>query len=115
MVFHICTHYVRYISPIISFYIEKYLNEGYIVIVAGFQGVDENGNITTFGRGGSDTTAVALASSLKADRCDIFTDVDGVYTSDPRIVEKVKKLKKFLMMKCLSFLVWEQKFCIIDV
>ena len=74
--------------------IEKYLNEGYIVIVAGFQGVDENGNITTFGRGGSDTTAVALASSLKADRCDIFTDVDGVYTSDPRIVEKVKKIKE---------------------
>ncbi len=73
--------------------IEDYLNSGNIVIVAGFQGVDENGNITTFGRGGSDTTAVALAASLNAERCDIFTDVDGVYTSDPRIVNNVKKLK----------------------
>lgn len=73
--------------------IEEYLNSGNIVIVAGFQGVDENGNITTFGRGGSDTTAVAIAASLKAEKCDIFTDVDGVYTSDPRIVNTVKKLK----------------------
>lgn len=73
--------------------IEDYLDSGNIVIVAGFQGVDENGNITTFGRGGSDTTAVALAASLKAERCDIFTDVDGVYTSDPRIVNSVRKLK----------------------
>lgn len=73
--------------------IEDYLAAGNIVIVAGFQGVDESGNITTFGRGGSDTTAVALAASLKAERCDIFTDVDGVYTSDPRIVNNVKKLK----------------------
>ena len=72
--------------------IEEFLAADNIVIVAGFQGVDENGNITTFGRGGSDTTAVALAASLKADRCDIFTDVDGVFTSDPRIVDNVKKL-----------------------
>ncbi len=73
--------------------IEEYLDAGNIVIVAGFQGVDEIGNITTFGRGGSDTTAVALAASLNAERCDIFTDVDGVYTSDPRIVPTVEKLK----------------------
>ena len=73
--------------------INDYLNSGNIVIIAGFQGVDENGNITTFGRGGSDTTAVALAASLKAEKCDIYTDVDGVYTSDPRIVNDVKKLK----------------------
>lgn len=73
--------------------IEEYLDSGNIVIVAGFQGIDENGNITTLGRGGSDTTAVALAASLKAERCDIFTDVDGVYTSDPRIVNNVKKIK----------------------
>lgn len=72
--------------------IEEYLAAGNIVIVAGFQGIDENGNITTFGRGGSDTTAVALAASLEAERCDIFTDVDGVYTTDPRIVEDVKKI-----------------------
>ena len=73
--------------------VEEYLNAGNIVIVAGFQGVDENGNITTFGRGGSDTTAVALAASLKAERCDIYTDVDGVFTTDPRITDKAKKIK----------------------
>mgnify|MGYP004482230297 FL=1 len=70
-----------------------YLRAGNIVIVAGFQGVDESGNITTLGRGGSDTTAVALAASLKADRCDIFTDVDGVYSADPRIVKNVRKIE----------------------
>ena len=73
--------------------IEDYLRANNIVIVAGFQGIDENGNITTFGRGGSDTTAVALAASLKADRCDIFTDVDGVFLADPRIIPEVKKMK----------------------
>ncbi len=81
---------IRYIN---NETIEEYLDAGNIVIVAGFQGIDENGNITTFGRGGSDTTAVALAASLKAERCDIYTDVDGVYTSDPRIVSTVKKLQ----------------------
>lgn len=70
----------------------EYLAANNIVIVAGFQGIDEFGNITTLGRGGSDTTAVALAANLQAERCDIFTDVDGVYTSDPRIVEHVSKL-----------------------
>lgn len=74
--------------------IEDYLDEGNIVVVAGFQGINENKDITTLGRGGSDTTAVALAASLKAERCDIFTDVDGVYTADPRIVENVKRLDK---------------------
>ena len=69
------------------------MNSDNIVIVAGFQGVDEAGNITTFGRGGSDTTAVALAAALEAEKCDIFTDVDGVYSTDPRIVTEVKKLK----------------------
>lgn len=72
--------------------IEEFLNSGNIVVVAGFQGIDENGNITTLGRGGSDTTAVALAASLGAERCDIFTDVDGVYSTDPRVVENAKKL-----------------------
>ncbi|MBN2191140.1 MAG: aspartate kinase [Candidatus Aureabacteria bacterium] len=65
-----------------------------IVIVAGFQGVDENGNITTLGRGGSDTTAVALASALNADICEIYTDVEGVFTADPRIVKDAKKIDK---------------------
>ncbi len=81
---------IRYIE---NSKIEEYLAAGNVVIVAGFQGIDENGDIMTLGRGGSDTTAVALAASLNADRCDIFTDVDGVYTSDPRIVENVMKLK----------------------
>lgn len=67
-------------------------DQGYIVIIAGFQGINEEGDITTLGRGGSDTTAVAIAASLKADRCDIYTDVDGVFTTDPRIAENVKKI-----------------------
>lgn len=65
-----------------------------IVIIAGFQGIDENGNITTLGRGGSDTTAVALAASLDAEWCDIYTDVDGVFSSDPRIIENVQRINK---------------------
>ncbi|MDC9714312.1 MAG: aspartate kinase [Gammaproteobacteria bacterium] len=68
------------------------LNEGKVVVVAGFQGVDEQGNITTLGRGGSDTTAVALAAALKADECQIYTDVDGVYTTDPRIEPNARKM-----------------------
>ncbi len=68
------------------------LDSGRVVVVAGFQGVDENGNITTLGRGGSDTTGVALAAALKADECQIYTDVDGVYTTDPRIVPEARKL-----------------------
>ena len=68
------------------------LDAGHVVVVAGFQGVDENGNITTLGRGGSDTTGVALAAALKADECQIYTDVDGVYTTDPRIVPEARRL-----------------------
>ncbi len=68
------------------------LKQGKVVIVAGFQGIDEVGNITTLGRGGSDTTAVAIAAALKADECHIYTDVDGVYTADPRIVSKARRL-----------------------
>ena len=68
------------------------LNGGYVVVVAGFQGVDESGNITTLGRGGSDTSAVALAAALQADECLIYTDVDGVYTTDPRIVPEARRL-----------------------
>jgi len=68
------------------------LDAGYVVVVAGFQGVDESGNITTLGRGGSDTTGVALAAALKAAECQIYTDVDGVYTTDPRIVPEARRL-----------------------
>lgn len=74
--------------------LRKELALGRIVVVAGFQGVTEDGDITTLGRGGSDTTAVALASALKADLCEIYTDVDGVYTADPRIVPRARKLRK---------------------
>ncbi|MGE5524970.1 MAG: aspartate kinase [Rhodospirillaceae bacterium] len=69
------------------------LNNDCVVVVAGFQGVDDAGNITTLGRGGSDTTGVALAAALKADECQIYTDVDGVYTTDPRIVPEARRLK----------------------
>lgn len=72
--------------------IRRDLAEGHVVVVAGFQGADENGNITTLGRGGSDTSAVALAAALKADECQIYTDVDGVYTTDPRVVPEARKL-----------------------
>ncbi len=72
--------------------IEEHLMDGKVVIVAGFQGITEGGDITTLGRGGSDTTAVALAAALKADKCDIYTDVKGVYTTDPRYVKEARKL-----------------------
>jgi len=78
------------------------LNEGRIVVVAGFQGVDEGGNITTLGRGGSDTTAVALAAALKADECQIYTDVDGVYTTDPRVVPEARKLDRITFEEMLE-------------
>lgn len=74
--------------------LKKNLQEGKIIVVAGFQGVTEDGEITTLGRGGSDTSAVALAAALNADRCDIYTDVEGVYTTDPRIVPKATRLDK---------------------
>lgn len=73
--------------------VKNQLADGKVVIVAGFQGVTENGEITTLGRGGSDTTAVALAAALKADKCDIYTDVTGVFTTDPRYVKSARKLK----------------------
>jgi aspartate kinase len=80
------------INGIDNYRILNELEAGNIVVIAGFQGISPNGDITTLGRGGSDTTAVALAASLNADRCMIFTDVDGVYTADPRIVPEAKKL-----------------------
>jgi aspartate kinase len=72
--------------------IQADLSDGYVIVVAGFQGEDEGGNITTLGRGGSDTTGVALAAALKAEECQIYTDVDGVYTTDPRIVPEARRL-----------------------
>lgn len=78
------------------------LAAGRVVVVAGFQGVDESGNITTLGRGGSDTTAVALAAALKADECQIFTDVDGVYTTDPRVVPAARRLGRITFEEMLE-------------
>jgi aspartate kinase len=78
------------------------LDAGRVVVVAGFQGVDEHGNITTLGRGGSDTTGVALAAALTADECHIYTDVDGVYTTDPRVVPKARRLDKITFEEMLE-------------
>src|ERR671914_3097493 len=78
------------------------LANGTVVVVAGFQGVDEQGNITTLGRGGSDTTAVALAAALKADECQIYTDVDGVYTTDPRLVPEARRLRTITFEEMLE-------------
>jgi aspartate kinase len=82
--------------------IERYCKEGQVAVVAGFQGIGPRGRITTLGRGGSDTSAVALAAVLKAERCDIFTDVDGVYTTDPRIVAKARKLGRITYEEMLE-------------
>ena len=78
------------------------LNAGRVLVVAGFQGIDEDGNITTLGRGGSDTSAVAIAAALKADECQIYTDVDGVYTTDPRVVENARRLKTITFEEMLE-------------
>lgn len=82
--------------------IRKDLAAGRVVVVAGFQGVDEQGNITTLGRGGSDTTGVALAAALKADECQIYTDVDGVYTTDPRVVTSARRLDRITFEEMLE-------------
>jgi aspartate kinase len=78
------------------------LDAGRVVVVAGFQGIDEHGNITTLGRGGSDTSAVAMAAALKADECQIYTDVDGVYTTDPRVEPKARKLDRITFEEMLE-------------
>ena len=77
--------------------LHRALDAGKVVVVAGFQGVDDEGNITTLGRGGSDTTAVAVAAAIKADECQIYTDVDGVYTTDPRVEPNARRLD------CITF------------
>jgi aspartate kinase len=82
--------------------LRRRLREGQVAVVAGFQGIGPRGRVTTLGRGGSDTSAVALAAALGADRCDIFTDVDGVYTSDPRIVAKARKLSRITYEEMLE-------------
>ena len=82
--------------------VKKDLKDGYVVVVAGFQGADKDGNITTLGRGGSDTTAVALAAALNAEECQIYTDVDGIYTTDPRVVPEARKLESITFEEMLE-------------
>ncbi len=96
------THGKARIVAIDTTEMEKSLQTGEVAVVAGFQGVSEQGRIATLGRGGSDTSAVALAAAVKADRCDIYTDVDGVYTTDPRIVAKARKLDKITYEEMLE-------------
>ena len=91
------------ISSIDSNRIQQELENGKVVVVAGFQGITEESEITTLGRGGSDTTAVALAVSLNADRCEIYTDVDGIYTADPRIVPNAQKMDEIIYEEMLEF------------
>lgn len=90
------------IQDVLSHRVDEALNEGKIVIVAGFQGVTDEGAITTLGRGGSDTTAVAVAAGLKADLCEIYTDVDGVYSADPRIVSNAQKMQEITFGEMLE-------------
>ena len=102
---HILTdnaHNKARIKDIENKHIRADLEEGRVVVVAGFQGIDEHGNITTLGRGGSDTTAVALAAALKAAECQIFTDVDGVYTTDPRVVPQARRLARITFEEMLE-------------
>src|ERR671912_624329 len=82
--------------------LEKVFDDGGIAVIPGFQGVAEDGSVATLGRGGSDTSAVAIAAAAKADRCDIYTDVDGVYTTDPRIVPKARRLDKIAFEEMLE-------------
>lgn len=96
------THNKARIMEIDDHKIRADLAQGRIVVVAGFQGCDEDGNITTLGRGGSDTTAVALAAALKADECQIYTDVDGVYTTDPRVVSQARRLDQITYEEMLE-------------
>ena len=96
------THSSARIEEIQAEEIAKRLSNGQVAVVAGFQGVSEEGRITTLGRGGSDTSAVALAAALNADRCDIYTDVDGVYTTDPRIMPKARKLDQITFEEMLE-------------
>ncbi len=91
------------IKHIDSAHLIRHMQAGQVPVVTGFQGVDEHGNVTTLGRGGSDTSAVALAVAVKADVCDIYTDVDGVYTTDPRIVPRARKIDRISYEEMLEF------------
>ena len=91
--------------------VNKALDGGYAVVIAGFQGVTEDDEITTLGRGGSDLSAVAVAAALNADLCEIYTDVDGVYTTDPNIVPRRGSLTRYRTKRCLNWRAWAQRCC----
>ena len=91
--------------------IEEAFAQNKIAVIAGFQGVDDAGNITTLGRGGSDTSAVAVAAALKADVCEIYTDVDGVYTADPNMVPGARKVERSATRRCWNWRRWAPKSC----
>lgn len=100
---HTCSQFKKArIQAIDTQPILKDLEQGTVVVIAGFQGIDKDGNVTTLGRGGSDTTAVAIAAALKADECQIYTDVDGVYTTDPRVVPDAKRLEQITFEEMLE-------------
>ena len=96
------THGAARIEDIEASEIDKRLSQGQVAVIAGFQGISDEGRITTLGRGGSDTSAVAMAAALNADRCDIYTDVDGVYTTDPRIMPQARKLDEITFEEMLE-------------
>lgn len=96
------THNKARIHDIDAVRVRADLDAGRVVVIAGFQGIDAQGNITTLGRGGSDTSAVAIAAAIKADECQIYTDVDGVYTTDPRVVPKARKLDRITFEEMLE-------------
>jgi aspartate kinase len=99
------------VTKIVPKRIFSFLDKGNIVIVAGFQGINPKGDIATLGRGGSDLTAVALAAAMKAEVCEIYTDVDGVYTTDPRVEKEARKIDLYLMKKCLKWQVPALRLC----
>jgi aspartate kinase len=102
-------HAAALIEGIDARVLERVFDEGGIAVIPGFQGVTAAGDVATLGRGGSDTSAVALAAAMKADRCDIYTDVDGVYTTDPRIVPRARKLPVITMRRCSNWRASERK------
>jgi aspartate kinase len=99
------------ISEISDVNIREDLRNGTIIIVAGFQGIDRDNNIATLGRGGSDTSAVAVAAALKADVCEIYTDVDGIYTTDPRMVPERPRWRRSPMTRCSRWPRWDPRSC----
>ncbi len=90
------------VEKVESALLDEALKDGTVAVIPGFQGISEDGRVATLGRGGSDTSAVAIAAGIKADRCDIYTDVDGVYTTDPRIVPRARKLTKITFEEMLE-------------